>query len=187
MASMVCLFFCLLIALTFLISSAALIHWHINPDFYSHYSLVDVGLQPNPYGSTISYIIKESWVIEGQETVNAFTLDNIKAASLYLIYLQISAVGLLSFLIFREFWKIISSVRQIQSFRLNNIISFRKIGKYFFILFLLISFKIVIVEQGAFYGFYLYLTPLFLMLVAYILGEIFKEGNKLFEESQYTV
>lgn len=186
-ASAVCLFFCLLIAISFLISSAALIHWHINPEFYSNYSLIDSSLQSNPYRSTFSYVFQESWVIEGQKEINAFTLDNIKAPSLYMLYLQVSAISFLFILILREFLKIISSVRKIQSFRFNNIISFRKIGKYFFILFLLISFRIVIVEQGAFYGLYLYVTPLILMLIAYIFGEIFKEGNKLFEENQFTV
>ena len=30
-------------------------------------------------------------------------------------------------------------------------------------------------------------TPLVLMLVAYVLAEIFKEGNRLYEEEQLTV
>lgn len=183
-ASFICLFFCFFIAISFLFSSVVLIHWHINPDFYS---LLDIRPPSDPTGSTFSYTMEESWTIEGQEATNPFTLNKVKTPSLYLIYLQISAISLMIFLIVKEFLNIINSVKRIQSFRIKNIISFRKIGKHLLILFVLFSFRIVFVEQGAFYGFYFYLTPLILMLLAYILGEIFKEGNELFEENQFTV
>jgi hypothetical protein len=78
-------------------------------------------------------------------------------------------------------------VRVIQTFRKANVKSFRKIGKYFLLIFILTSFSIVIFEQGMFYGFSLSFTPLVLMFVAYILAEIFKEGNDLSEENQLTI
>ena len=98
---------------------------------------------------------------------------------------------LMLFFIFREFGKIISSVKALQAFRTENIESFRRIGKYLLVIFLVSGVHFIGTQtagtSSAKVGFDFDTMPLILMLVAYVLAEIFKEGNRLYEEEQLTV
>lgn len=183
-ATLICTMLCISVIIIFLASTAAFVYWHINPEFFADYSLIAVNPRPDNF---FAYTVNTSWTIGNEEAVNQFTMNKIKAPFLYLLYFQSAAIGLIIFMIIKEFLNIIKSVKRIHSFRIRNIKSFRRIGKYLFIFFILSSFYIVIAEQGEFYGFYFHLTPLFLMLFVYILGEVFKEGNGLLEENQLTV
>lgn len=183
-ATLICTILCISNIIIFLVSSAALVYWHLNPEYFSNYSLIPENPRPDNF---FGYTVNRSWTIGNEKAVNQFTINKIKAPFLYLIYFQSTAINLIVFLIFKEFLNIIKSVKMIHSFRIKNITSFRKIGKYLFTFFILSSFYIVIAEQGEFYGFYIHVTPLVLMLIAYILGEVFKEGNGLLEENQLTV
>ncbi|QCR23363.1 DUF2975 domain-containing protein [Pontibacter sp. SGAir0037] len=183
-ASIICLFFCAVAIISLFVTTLALIHWHFNPNFYADFLLVNDGPHPTNF---LGYERKETWTTAETLEIKQFALNNISHIPLYLIYLQSTAIHLIVFFIMKEFLTIIKSVRLVQSFRTNNITSFRKIGKYLFLYFLLTSYYIVIATQGEFYGFYLHLTPLVLMLIAFIMAEIFKEGNIILEENQLTV
>ena len=183
-ASLICTILCILITIVFLIGTCAFVYWHINPDYFADFILFPNRISPE---KLFAYEIRQSWTIGKEKVVNHFTLNRIRGPFLYLLYLQSSAICMVLFLIPKEFLNIIESVRTVHSFRNRNVQSFRRIGKCIFIYFILTSFWIVIVPQGRFYGFYLNFTPLVLMLIAYILGEVFKEGNNLFEENKLTV
>ena len=183
-ASLICTVLCILITIVFLIGTCALVYWHINPEYFADYSLITNKPAPDSFWG---YEINESWTIGKEEVVNQFTVNKLRTPFLYLLYLQSSAICLVLFLIPKEFLLIIESVRTVHSFRNRNVQSFRRIGRCLFIYFILTSFVIVMVQQGRFYGFYLHLTPLVLMLIAYILGEVFKEGNNLLEEHKLTI
>ena len=183
-ATLICTILGISVIISFLASTAALVYWHINPEFFAEYSLIAVNPRPDNF---FGYTVKTSWTIGNEEAVNQFTMNKIKAPFLYLLYLQTAAIGLVILMIIKELLNIIKSVKRIHSFRIRNIYSFRRIGKYLFVFLILSSFYIVIAEQGEFYGFYIHLTPLFLMVFAFILGEVFKEGNILLEENQLTV
>jgi len=180
-ATFTCKIFCLAQLGMFLFITIVLIHWHIDRDFYSEKVLTSGFLNK----STIGYSVTTRWTTD---TLKApLTLSNVKPASLYFCYIQISMTLFLTFLTFKECLKVIRSVRLIQTFKKANIKSFRSIGKYFLLIFILTSFSVVYFKQGMFYGLSLSFTPLILMFVAYILAEIFKEGNDLSEENQLTI
>ena len=79
------------------------------------------------------------------------------------------------------------SVKSFKTFQKNNVYSFRKIGKYIFIIFLLSSYIKVRFQQGGISGTHINFTPLLLGLVAFIMAEIFKEGNELEVENNLTI
>ncbi len=180
-ATFTCKIFCFVQLAMLLFITVVLIHWHIDREFYSDTVLTSGFLNR----STIGYSVTTRWTTD---TLKApLTLSNVRPPSLYFSYIQLSMIFLFTFLTFKEFLKIIRSVRLIQTFKKANIKSFRSIGKYFLLIFILTSFSVVYFKQGMFYGFSLSFTPLILMFVAYILAEIFKEGNDLSEENQLTI
>ena len=94
----------------------------------------------------------------------------------------------------KEFQNIIQSVKRLGSFHLNNIISFRRIGKYSILYFILTLFYFGLTfnnslyfGQGGFSQTSISFTPLLFALISFILAEIFKEGNKLQQENELTV
>lgn len=180
-ATFACKTFCFVQLGMLLFITIVLIHWHIDREFYS-----EIVLKPGFLNnSTIGYSVATSWTTD---TLKApLTLSYVKPVSLYFLYIQMSTILFLAFLTFKEFLKIIRSVRLIETFKRSNIKSFRSIGKYFLLIFILTSFCVVIYEQGMFYSLSLSFTPLILMFGAYILAEIFKEGNDLSEENQLTI
>ena len=193
---------------TFLVVTVVFIHVQIAPDRYADVAFKQETLLSN---STFAKTTTETWIIDGQKqktllsnipfaktttemgaidgqkAENPFTLNKMSTFSLYMNYIQFSAIAFLVLLILKEFITIITSVKLQNTFRSRNSKSFRKIGKYFLGIFILSAFVIVLAEQGRFYGFYIRLTPLIFTLAAYILGQIFNDGNALQEEHQFTI
>jgi len=121
------------------------------------------------------------------EDSEVFTLNKLKYSSLYFNFIKLSIVLLFSFLCVKEFQNVIESVKEINTFQKRNVSSFRRIGKYLLVIFILMSYSSFTFQQGGTSGFYISFTVLILSLLAYIMAEIFKEGNKLLEENILTV
>ena len=181
-ATVACGFLCLLQIAFFLFFTGFLIHWHIDPEYYAKIPF-------KPFSETsgigLGYSVTSFWKVKSNET--PLVLSNIWPLSIYFAYIHLSTITFLMFSIFKEFTKIIRSVRLIQTFKTTNVKSFKKIGHNFFVLFILTSFAVLIFQRGMFYAFAFRLTPLIFSMVAYILAEIFSEGNKLAEESNLTI
>ena len=179
--SVICKIFSYLQLLGIVFATLALIHWHIDKDFYQKVKVNE--------GEGVSFTIVSSEKGEklpDVEKVN-ITLSQLDASSLYVAYVQGILLMAVLYLIFREFGKVVYSVKVIDTFQSANIISFRKIGKYFLLIFWISGWQFLSVKGVARVGFDFEITPLILMLVSYILAEIFKEGNRLQEEHQLTV
>ncbi|MBC7914584.1 MAG: DUF2975 domain-containing protein [Pyrinomonadaceae bacterium] len=203
-----------MVILIFLSWTAFIAYWHINPDHQLYnggvsYSNTAEKLSSSKAGKSSSHIAehlnvelqpfsghsaglwgytrKTSWVTPGQKGEAQLTFKKIYPFSLYLNYLQVSAMLILLYLSIMEFVNVITSVRAIETFKNSNIHSFRKIGKYQLLLFVLSSVTYVMFKQGSFFKISIGFTPLILMFAALIMAEIFKEGNKLQEENQLTV
>ncbi len=144
----------------------------------------------------IEYIPSEQAVVwvdvtgsnsERQAAGNGILINEIQPASLYFIYFQLMIVLILAWLIIREFKNVIRSVQQLQSFKSQNVESFRKMAIYFLGIFFLTSFSFYVMEDKGSFTFDLDLKFAMLAIASYILAEIFKEGNRLQEEQQFTV
>ncbi|MCK0157393.1 DUF2975 domain-containing protein [Cellulophaga sp. F20128] len=166
----------------FTISTLFFIHFQINKDFYK-----DMEIKFNePSGFNISS--SETLFTQNSEgDKKSSSIQQITTASLYINYIKFTAVLLFYFLSLKEFQKVIESVKHLKTFQLNNVNSFRRIGKYAFIIFILSSFTFITYQHTATSGFQISFTPLILMLLAFILAEIFKEGNMLRKENDLTI
>ncbi len=129
-----------------------------------------------------NYIIESDNI---QET--AYYLSEIKTTSLYFNCIKSLIMIFLIYLCITELQKVIYSLRDIQTFQKRNVLSFRKIGKYLLVVFIFSIIDFWIFSNGGFFSLTINLTFLILSLTTFVLAEIFKEGNKLYEEHQLTV
>lgn len=94
----------------------------------------------------------------------------------------------LVFLLLSQLLKVINSISSLKTFIGQNVSSFKRIGYMLVILFFLRMFGFNVTDSGvSTVNFSFDLAPLVGALIAFILMEIFKEGNKLREDSQLTI
>ncbi|PWJ57089.1 Protein of unknown function (DUF2975) [Dyadobacter jejuensis] len=172
----------ILIALMAIGATVIFIHLQMDPLYYTRWNvsfLTQKGI--------LSYSFFESWHTDHTKANSLIALDKIKVTSLYFNYLQIIGILTLIFLTVKEFLKVIESVKLIETFHQRNILSFQKMCKYLFVIFILSSITIVNAQEANLYSYSLRFTPIILSLAALIMAEIFKQGNQLLEENQLTI
>lgn len=184
-AIVICKFLRLFYFIIFLILTGLFIHFQVSPSSYEN---VDFKTKLNDNGiimGSTSYKIH----VDGKspDDSDVFVLNKLKLSSLYFNYLKFNAFLLLIYLCVKEFQKVIDSVKKIKTFQKVNVSSFKKIGKYLLIISVLMGYSSFTFQGGGKSGFHIYFTPLVLSLLAYIMAEIFKEGNNLLEEYKLTV
>lgn len=181
LANIVCKFSRLLLVLAFLSLTILFIHIQIDKGFYE-----GSNVELNKYEFFYS-IIKHEVTSLGNNNERAFTIDKVTMVSLYINYLRYTLILGIIFMIFKEFQKIIESAQNIETFQKENVVSFRRIGNYIFGYFLLTSIYFMGFETGSLTGFNVSFTPLLLVLLAYIMAELFKEGHLLKQENDLTI
>jgi hypothetical protein len=184
-AIIICKCIRILYILIFVLITGVFIHFQISPKSYKEASF-------NYKTSSFNISKSTSWKVnkEGKSNTqdnNVYALEKISTVSLYFIFFQFSATLIFIFLATKEFQKIMESVKNLKTFQSNNVASFKRIGKYIFIVFLLTSFSIIQFQQAGKSEIHLSLTPLLFIFVAFILAEIFKEGNLLQNENDLTI
>jgi hypothetical protein len=166
------------------------IHWHFNPGFYEHVTIGNILGNNTTSVSTdrisVTFVDLTTSGVK-PDTEKIFTLGHLNYFSFYLLFVQVISYFILSILIISEIQQVIQSVQEFDSFRIRNVISFRKIGLYCFLFFIVSGFLLVQTSEGNFLGLYFHLAPLGFMLASFVLAEVFREGNKLYEEQQFTV
>jgi len=174
--------FCILLLLTQLFVTVIFVHWHIDRDFYSQFSFTILD-----WNAFFKITHTETSVI-GKAIGHVPTiLSNISRLSFYFLFLQLSAITLLTLAAVREFITVIRSVKQIRTFVSSNIESFRKIGFRLLLVFIFSGFHVMTFGNTALFGIYLHVTPLIMAVLSYTLSEIFKEGNALLEDNKGTI
>jgi len=174
--------------LIFVVLTGFFIHFQINSSFYKNF---DYNFDTKNLISGLTIKTSSSYKIHVGEEVpkdsEVFKLNKLRFSSLYFNYIKMSLIFILSFCSVKEFQKVIESVKSIKTFQERNIISFRRIGKYVLIIFILMSYSSFKFQLGGMSGFYISFELLILSLLAFIMAEIFKEGNSLMEEQKLTV
>jgi hypothetical protein len=172
-----------MLILSLLALTLILIHWHINREFYADIPIPILGRKV-----FMSYTVVRSSAPAGTIHIqSSATLNNISVASMYLLYLQLSAITILTFLALREFTNVIRSVRGVRTFVVQNTRSLKKIGLFLLSVFLLSGIQYSSYKESVLFGLYFHLTLLMMSLLAFTLSEIFKEGNALLEENMGTI
>ncbi|NQY27942.1 MAG: DUF2975 domain-containing protein [Flavobacteriaceae bacterium] len=186
----ICKIIKLIYILSFILTTVIFIHIQIDREAYN-----DIKINYTGTPTTFSIGLNKSYSDKWKDPYNeVYVLEKLTTTTIYLIYFKFTCIFILLFLSIKEFQNIIQSVKRLDTFRLNNILSFRQIGKYsilYFILTLLyfiLSFNNTLYfGQGGFSQTSISFTPLLFALISFILAEIFKEGNKLQQENELTV
>ena len=162
-------------------TTVVFVHLQIDPQYYHQWNASFLSQK-----AMLSYKVFERWNTDLAKEYTLLSLAKISKMSLILNYLQV--MGILSLILFtiKEFSNVIESVRSIETFHQKNTLSFRKMYKYLFIIFILSSITIINAQEANFYSYSLQLTPLTLSVAALIMTEIFKQGNQLLEENKLT-
>lgn len=161
----------------FVALSILFMHIQVDKEFYRD-KMVTIEKSNIHYSSTSKNDANEN---------NSFKLNQMTTSSLYINYLRYSGLLIVLFLSTREFKNIIKSVQHLKTFRDYNVQSCRKIGKLVFIYFILSSFYSYQFNEVSYSGFSMSFTPLIIALLAFIMAEIFKEGNVLLEDKELTI
>ena len=172
----------IVIAIAVIGVTVAFVHLQIDPQYYQQWNASFLS-----QNGTLSYKVFERWNIDIAKEDTLLSLARIRRISLTLNYLRV--IGILSLILFtiKEFSNVIKSVRSIETFHQKNVLSFRKMHKYLFIIFILSSITIINAQEANLYSYSLQPTPLILSVAALIMAEIFKQGNRLLEENQLTI
>ena len=180
----------LIYILSFILTTIIFIHIQIDREAYN-----DLKINHTGTSATFSIGLNKSSSDKWKNPYNdVYVLEKLTTTTIHLIYFKFTSIFILLFLSIKEFQNIIQSVKRLDTFRLNNIISFRQIGKYLILYFILtllyfiLSFNNTLYfGQGGFSQTSISFTPLLFALISFILAEIFKEGNKLQQENELTV
>jgi hypothetical protein len=130
--------------------------------------------------------LTETNIIASTEA-NATTNENIQIGQVLFSFTKVILVLIVVILIIRNFIQIIKSVKSQNTFREQNIRNFQQVGLYFLVIFFINIFNIEYANNAATIS--LAFTPEYLLyaITAYILAEVFKEGNKLSEDNKLTI
>jgi hypothetical protein len=116
-----------------------------------------------------------------------YNISNITTYSYCIIYLKFITMLILLYLCTKEFQNIIQSVKSFSTFKQNNVLSFKRIGKYLLIYFAITSYSVIYYNEGGISSLNFNFTTILCILISFIMAEIFKEGNKLQLENDLTV
>jgi len=174
---------------SFILITFVFIHFQIDRDYYHTFdSRINTQTTETPSPFSLNRKTLNKWGGNNSKNNNeVYTVENISTSSIYKTYLKYTLILILLFLCAKEFQNIIQSVKNFNTFRKNNVLSFRRLGKYLIIVYVLSSYSIIHFKDASISEFNFTFTPLIFILCSYILAEIFKEGNVLMEENNLTV
>jgi hypothetical protein len=180
-ANFFCQFFKFLIGITMIIITLVFIHFQFDRGFYNEWKV------DKPEMDSIVFI--ESETLIGKKTGNGQELKftDWKIASLYFNYLKLTGILVLIYLAIYQFQKVLHSVKKLETFHQTNVDAFKNIGYYCLLITALSVFSYWDFESYSTISFSVSLEILLIALIAFILAEIFKEGNNLMEENKLTV
>ena len=171
------------------------IHWHITPESYKSVQVIvedrsitlseaeNVSANP-PSGK---FYFKLNIGRTNSTFEKRFYLNDLNRASLYFTFFQLVLGMILSMLMVQEVRKILKSVQDLETFNSRNVKAFRTLGYLCLAMAALNSVLILSTNQDAIKNFSVDFTSLSFMLAAFIMAEIFKEGQNLSEQDQLTI
>lgn len=180
-ANFLCQFYKVIIGIAIIITTTIFIHFQFDRDSYEEWKIE----QPES-DSPIRY---ETTKVVGSSPIGdqKLKLSNWRIGSLYFSYLKFIAILILNYLIISQFGRVLKSVRTLETFHQTNVEAFRKIGYYSLVIAGLSTFNYWAFGDYVKSSFSISVNTLLLSLLAFILAEIFKEGNNLMEENQLTI
>lgn len=148
-----------------------MIAWPMGADFFENIRMVDDG---------------SIFKFETTPKAERIPLSEYGTFFFYFLCLRTLIIVGIIFMILQTALKVIRSISSLETFRVENIQSFRQMGKYFLLWFLV---AVPIIKQSYVFriGVDLNLKYAVFALICFVLAEIFSEGNKLMEENKLTI
>lgn len=179
----------IVVYLALVISTIVFFHWHVEKEHYDSFGIMlkngDIelseGKEINANSSPASNYTSE----DKKEKV--FRLSDLSRTSFYFTSFQIILSLVLIVLMLRKVRDILRSVKEFKTFTNTNVKSFKRLGDYCLALGALNCIYFLASDTEKDVSFNPSLTLLSFMLAAFILAEIFKEGQKLAETEQLTI
>jgi small-conductance mechanosensitive channel len=150
----------------------------------------EIVLYANPSIMRVSYVTSTIWKEDTEDAkydLKPHTFGKLKTVSLYINYFKGLIVATLMFLIIKAFETIMLSVKTLKTFSISNAKLFRRIGLYVISVTILTSYTVLRFETSEQTMTHISLTPVIYVLLAFIMAEIFKEGENLREENDLTI
>ena len=162
------------------------VYAQIDKDTFANEEIV---LKANPSIVRISNIYTTVWKLDTDADYDQkpYTFGKLKIVSLYLNFFKGVIIAILMFVILRAFEKIMLSVKTLKTFSKSNVKLFRHIGIAIILVTALTSYTVLRFENGDQTIVHVSLTPVIYTLLAFIMAEIFKEGDILREENDLTI
>lgn len=163
-----------------ILATSLLVYWHFDKNYFStfHY---------NVSNKNITQSIETNSQTEQNVDKHIYPVSDLIPVSLYFVYFQYAGSSLLQLMMILQVINIINSLRDFKTFQNKNVGSLRKIGILYSIYFILNIFSTGFTEKEGTVSFSFSGFSLVILISVFILAEIFKEGTKLYEESQLTV
>lgn len=174
---------------SFILITFVFIHFQIDREYYNEFNpKINTQTTNTPSSFSLNFKTLNKWGSNNSKNNNeVFTFDKISTSSVYILFFKYGAILILLFLCTKEFQKIIESIKNLNTFKERNASSFKSIGKYLIFYYLLTSYSITYFKESEISEINLTFGPLIIILITFIMAEIFKEGNTLMEENDLTV
>lgn len=163
------------------------VYAQINKEAFADQELI-LSADPSVLGLTTTS--STVWMADTEATVydlKPYTFGKLSPVSLYINYFKWLIIMALMFLIFRAFEAVMLSVKTLNTFSNGNVKRFRHIGVYIIFVTILTSYTVLRFENGDQSSSYVSFTPVICTLLAFIMAEIFKEGEHLRAENDLTI
>jgi hypothetical protein len=138
-------------------------------------------------GAKLTPYVTVNSSLAGDESIKRIYLNDLQPFSRYFTFLQLVLSIVLGCFIVGEVIRILKSVQAFEPFNATNVKSFRRIGYFLVAMLVLNSFHFLSTNTTSSISFSINYTLLIFMLIAFILAEIFSEGEKLYEQEKLTI
>ena len=180
-ANFFCQFFKLFFGVSITLITIFFLHFQFDKNFYDEWNF------EKPGNDSLILIKSESSIGEKSLIDEKQKLSGWNKVSLYFNYLKYTTILIFLVLSINQFRRVLESVRKLETFHQTNVQAFKKIGNYCLLMGGLSVFSYLEFGNYAVSSFTIPFNVLFMALIAFILAEIFKEGNHLMEENELTV
>jgi hypothetical protein len=136
------------------------------------------------------HLVNNSIIFSSEPPANGIQISMLTGVNSLVIYvaaLRIVLISTLLWMIFNQVKKIIRSIDNLSTFHLSNINSLDLIGKYLLGIAVLKLIRLGLSGDKLSFSLDVEVYPIATALLVFVIAEVFKEGNKLKQESDLTI
>lgn len=163
----------LLVVAVYIAIVLVVVYWHIAPEAFAEWYI----MHPFHAGSA-------AFLLQHGPHADGMTLTDLGHGLVYWLVLRTTCFFVLAVLALRRVLRIVDSVRTAQTFYASNITHFRHLAWIGFLYAALSAFNVGMIAGESVVHFKLPFVPLLFALGCLVLAEIFREGERLRQDSE---